>query len=172
MFHYDCLTIADEEALCVIHEPSMKLAWLGFLTAEMDEAFVLSEAARDLKEAAINKDKKGLVQAFVNKLLAKQGSYDLNDFYIAKGTDFQRQAWQALCELEEGDRVSYGQIAKKIERDRAVRAVGAAIGANMISYFIPCHRVVGANQNVTGYRWGLEVKTRLLEKENQREKAA
>lgn len=82
-----------------------------------------------------------------------------------KGTPFQEEIWQALREIPYGQTVSYSDIAARIQRPAAVRAVGAAIGANPVMISVPCHRVVGKNGAMTGYRGGLELKTFLLELE-------
>lgn len=82
-----------------------------------------------------------------------------------KGTPFQEEIWQALQEIPYGQTVSYSDIAVRIQRPAAVRAVGAAIGANPVMISVPCHRVVGKNGAMTGYRGGLELKIFLLELE-------
>ena len=88
-----------------------------------------------------------------------------------KGTEFQRQVWQALSKIPFNQTVSYSDIAKAIARPKAVRAVGAANGANPIPIIIPCHRVIGKNGNLTGYAYGLALKQTLLDieaKQNMR----
>ncbi|WP_448211327.1 methylated-DNA--[protein]-cysteine S-methyltransferase [Colwellia sp. MEBiC06753] len=79
-----------------------------------------------------------------------------------KGTPFQQKVWQALTEIPFGETVSYGWLAKKINNEKAVRAVGTANGANPIALIIPCHRVIGANKKLTGYAGGLALKAKLL----------
>jgi len=79
-----------------------------------------------------------------------------------QGTEFQKQVWQALLELKHGESCSYSDIAQKINRPKAVRAVGAANGANRIAIIIPCHRVIGKNGKLTGYAYGIEMKRQLL----------
>lgn len=83
------------------------------------------------------------------------------------GTQFQLAVWNALCEIPYGQTKSYSDIAKDINKPAAVRAVGAAIGANPVLITVPCHRVVGKNGSLTGYRGGLEMKTLLLDLERQ-----
>jgi methylated-DNA-[protein]-cysteine S-methyltransferase len=78
------------------------------------------------------------------------------------GTDFQRAAWKALAKVPYGNTLSYAELARRMERPSAVRAVGAANGANPIPIILPCHRIVGADGTLTGYGGGLEVKRRLL----------
>ena len=83
------------------------------------------------------------------------------------GTVFQRQVWQALLTIPFGETRSYGQIARQIGKPAAVRAVGAANGANPIAVFLPCHRVIGADGSLTGYGGGLELKRALLSLESR-----
>jgi methylated-DNA-[protein]-cysteine S-methyltransferase len=83
------------------------------------------------------------------------------------GTAFQRSVWAALCTIEAGATRSYGAIAQQIGRAAAIRAVGAANGANPIGIVVPCHRVIGADGTLTGFGGGLERKQWLLEHEAQ-----
>jgi methylated-DNA-[protein]-cysteine S-methyltransferase len=78
------------------------------------------------------------------------------------GTEFQNRVWQALLLIPFGETRSYGEIAKKLGRPTASRAVGAANGKNPISIIAPCHRVIGASGKLTGFAGGLENKARLL----------
>lgn len=79
-----------------------------------------------------------------------------------RGTDFQRTVWQALLEIPYGETVSYRELAVRIGKPAAVRAVGAANGANPIGLIVPCHRVIGADGSLTGYGGGLPLKRTLL----------
>jgi methylated-DNA-[protein]-cysteine S-methyltransferase len=81
---------------------------------------------------------------------------------LARGTDFQLLVWGALREIPAGSTLSYGELAAKIGRPAAVRAVGAANGANPIPVVVPCHRVIGADASLTGFGGGLERKRWLL----------
>ena len=81
------------------------------------------------------------------------------------GTEFQRSVWQALTRIPVGETRSYGELAAAIGRPKAVRAVGAANGANPVSIVVPCHRVIGADGSLTGYGGGLPLKRKLLEHE-------
>jgi methylated-DNA-[protein]-cysteine S-methyltransferase len=82
-----------------------------------------------------------------------------------RGTGFQQRVWRALRTIPYGETRSYGQIARQIGAPEAVRAVGAANGANPIAIIIPCHRVIGANGSLTGFGGGLDRKRFLLELE-------
>lgn len=84
---------------------------------------------------------------------------------FASGTPFQKQVWTALRTIPLGTTISYRQLAERIGRPAAVRAVGTANGSNPISIVVPCHRVIGADNSLTGYGGGLERKAWLLQHE-------
>jgi O-6-methylguanine DNA methyltransferase len=85
-----------------------------------------------------------------------------------RGTEFQRAVWEALRAIPEGETRSYGAIARAIGRPRSSRAVGAACGANPIAILVPCHRALGSDGSLVNYRWGIERKRMLLERERAR----
>jgi len=78
------------------------------------------------------------------------------------GTPFRRQVWRALLEIPDGATRTYGEIAKGIEKPKAARATGTAIGANPVSWFIPCHRALSADGRLHNYHWGLARKRAML----------
>ena len=82
------------------------------------------------------------------------------------GTDFQQDTWRSLAQIPYGQTVSYGEQAERLGRPTAVRAVGAANGRNPLSIVLPCHRVVGANGDLTGFAAGLDTKRWLLAHES------
>lgn len=79
-----------------------------------------------------------------------------------EGTEFQRSVWNALCSIPYGGTAAYGEIAARIGNPNACRAVGGANNRNPIAIIVPCHRVVGANGELTGYAGGLSTKAFLL----------
>lgn len=81
------------------------------------------------------------------------------------GTEFQETVWNDLLRIPYGQTISYGEMARRIGKPKAVRAVANANGANAISIFAPCHRVIGSDHTLTGYGGGLETKRKLLELE-------
>ena len=83
-----------------------------------------------------------------------------------QGTEFQQRVWRELTEIPYGETWSYGQLAKRIGKPGASRAVGLANGRNPLSILVPCHRVIGANGSLTGYGGGLERKQWLLAHES------
>lgn len=85
-----------------------------------------------------------------------------------RGTAFQMKVWQFLLSVREGNVLSYGELARHIEKPKAVRAVASACAANRIGVLIPCHRVLRGDGSLGGYRWGLERKRTLLDAERAR----
>ena len=105
--------------------------------------------------------------------LLKEAVRQLTDYFMGvrkefslplnlQGTDFQLRTWSALMDIPYGETRSYKQIAEAIECPKGCRAVGLANNRNPIPIIIPCHRVIGANGDLTGYAGGLEIKKRLL----------
>lgn len=84
---------------------------------------------------------------------------------LTAGTEFQKSVWNSLMEIPYGQTITYGEMATRLGKPAAVRAVANANGANAISIIIPCHRVIGSNNTLTGYGGGLEAKKFLLELE-------
>ena len=82
-----------------------------------------------------------------------------------RGTPFQVAVWEELCRIPYGDTITYAELARRIGKPSAVRAVGAANGANPIAIIVPCHRVIGANGSLTGFGGGLPTKRALLDLE-------
>jgi AraC family transcriptional regulator, regulatory protein of adaptative response / methylated-DNA-[protein]-cysteine methyltransferase len=82
-----------------------------------------------------------------------------------RGTAFQQRVWRALQEIPVGETVSYAEIARRIGRPKAVRAVAGACAENNLAVAIPCHRVVRVDGSLSGYAWGVERKRALLDRE-------
>ena len=93
----------------------------------------------------------------------KRKRFDLPLLFV--GTNFQKRVWNELLKIPYGKTISYGEMASRIGMPRAVRAVANANGANAISIFVPCHRVIGSDGSLTGYGGGLAAKKKLLELE-------
>ena len=86
---------------------------------------------------------------------------------LSVGTVFQKRVWDALGDISYGHTASYASLARAIDNENAVRAVASAVGANALSLFIPCHRIIGSNGTLTGYAGGLAAKKMLLDLEAQ-----
>ena len=84
------------------------------------------------------------------------------------GTSFQESVWRQLIRIRRGQTLTYAQVAQRIKRPRAVRAVGSAVGANPLCVLIPCHRILASGGGLGGYAYGLRIKTALLKLEGVR----
>lgn len=82
-----------------------------------------------------------------------------------RGTPFQKKVWQALLKTQSGETLTYAELAERIGKPRAVRAVATACGSNQIALLIPCHRIIRKDGKPSGYRWGLHRKEALLGQE-------
>ena len=91
--------------------------------------------------------------------------FDLPLDLQASGTPFQQSVWAALQAIPRGGTCSYAELARRLGRPQAARAIGAAVGRNPVSIVVPCHRVLGTGGALTGYAGGLERKTALLQLE-------
>ncbi len=123
-------------------------------------------AARWEPGAARSSDHAGLRQ--LEEQLTAYFDGTLREFTVPldlRGTPFQLRVWSALQEVAYGELRTYGQIAASLGAIRAVRAVGAANGANPVPIIVPCHRIIGSNGRLVGYGGGLDMKRRLLELE-------
>jgi methylated-DNA-[protein]-cysteine S-methyltransferase len=139
----DLLLAGDEDALYLIGFPE------GSMRREPEDDWIFSEKpfadAREQLTAYFAGDRK---------------SFDLN--LKPGGTEFQMQVLEELQKIPYGTTLSYGDIAKRIGRPKAVRAVGAANGRNPIPIIIPCHRVIGSSGDMTGFGGGIPTKEALL----------
>lgn len=167
----DCselISAAPMAASCTLESPVGTL-WLGASANGLmclkaaplrDELACPSASAASRAEGHLNAACTQLTEFFAGK----RHQFDLA--LAPKGTEFQRAVWQALLALPFGETASYSEIALQINRPKAVRAVGAANGANPVAIIIPCHRVIGKGGTLTGYAWGLEMKASLLRLES------
>jgi len=131
-----------------------------------------AELEKDLREefphAQIKRDDSALreqVQKILNHLDNNEPRLDLP--LDIRATAFQRQVWDKLRAIPYGQTVSYGDVAKALGNPGAVRAVGRACATNPVALVIPCHRVVREDQSLGGYRWGLDRKKKLLDREKR-----
>lgn len=121
-------------------------------------------------EAAFGPREPGALPAVVEQLgeyfAGERTAFDLP--LKLDGTPFQRAVWAALREIPYGETTTYGELARRLGRPAASRAVGMANGRNPVGVIVPCHRVVGAAGDLTGYGGGLDRKRRLLDLERAR----
>jgi AraC family transcriptional regulator of adaptative response/methylated-DNA-[protein]-cysteine methyltransferase len=138
------------------------------LFADSDEDAERELHARFAK-ATLQRDDRGLGEAvrFVLAEMTESPAAASLPFDV-RATSFQHRVWEALRDIPRGETRSYGQIAQAIGAPKAVRAVGAACGANPLAVVVPCHRAVASDGKLTGYRWGVERKRRLLDMERSK----
>lgn len=114
-----------------------------------------------VREGAIAEVECAAEQQLAEYFAGQRREFDLP--WTLHGTVFQRAVWQVIATIPWSETLSYGEVARRIGRPKAVRAVGAACGRNPLSIVIPCHRVVGSDGSLTGYGGGLARKVWLLE---------
>jgi methylated-DNA-[protein]-cysteine S-methyltransferase len=148
---------------CTLHTPIGTLQLLAADGALRRIAFAGEHAADtgDGERALLTEARGQLAAYFAAELTV----FDLP--LAPQGTPFQKSVWAALARVPWGETCSYAELARAIDRPRAVRAVGAANGANPLPIILPCHRVIGADGSLTGYAGGLEMKRWLLAMESR-----
>jgi AraC family transcriptional regulator, regulatory protein of adaptative response / methylated-DNA-[protein]-cysteine methyltransferase len=137
-----------------------------FVALGDDEATLTAELERDFPKARLHRDDEGLgemLDTVVAHLDGREPNIRLP--LDVQATAFQRQVWQALSDIPYGETRSYGELAQAIGKPGAPRAVGRACGSNPVALLVPCHRAIGADGRLTGYRWGVDRKQALLERE-------
>lgn len=103
----------------------------------------------------------------INEYLdGKRKEFSIYDLCKAEGTNFQQKVWQELLNIPYGQTKTYKDIAKNIGNEKAVRAVATAIGKNPLMVIIPCHRVIGSDGKMHGYAYGINLKKKLLDLED------
>ncbi len=139
------------------------ISWLGIHEAA---AYLEAELRSDFPAAGIEDD-----SAEAREYGAQVGASIADPTILLdlpldiRATPFQLAVWRELCAIPRGATRSYGEMARRIGRPEAPRAVGHANGSNPVAIIIPCHRVIGADGTLTGYRWGVGIKQRLLDAE-------
>ena len=152
----DLILGSYEDRLCLCnwviekHQGRVDKRLQNLLNADYKEgkSDIILEAARQLDEYFIR----------------ERTTFDIPILFT--GTDFQKKVWHKLLEIPYGQTLSYGEMAKRLDIPNAVRAVANANGANALSIFVPCHRVIGSNRSLTGNGGGLTAKKYLLELES------
>jgi methylated-DNA-[protein]-cysteine S-methyltransferase len=134
------------------------LQWLSF-TRGRQKAESFSQWTENRRDAVLREAERQLDAYFKGK----REQFDLP--LDPRGTPFQKKVWKKLVSIPYGKTVTYSELARRVGRPEAFRAVGAANGQNPISVIIPCHRVLGKNGDLTGYGGGLHTKQRLLDLE-------
>ncbi len=149
------LVARTNRGVCAIHLGDDDTALIAALRADFPRAIVVPD------ERALAANLRAVV-ALVERGSTTSGEALALDI---RGTAFQRQVWNALNAIPAGERWSYARVANTIGRPRAARAVAAACADNRLAVAIPCHRVVGSDGDLRGYRWGITRKAELLRRE-------
>ena len=145
---------------CLLGITERGICWLSFGSK------VLAKELKPLKDnwpSAVMKPDQETTEKWVKRIFPGNGRLPESRIpVLAVGSDFQLQVWRALLGIPVGAAVSYGELAAKIGRPQAVRALGTAVGQNAVAYLIPCHRVIRAGGHFGQYRWGAPRKAMIL----------
>tara|TARA_B100000029_G_scaffold507196_1_gene591339 strand:+ start:692 stop:1249 length:558 start_codon:yes stop_codon:yes gene_type:complete len=149
---------------CLLGVSNHKLCWLSF--TERNDEDSLNSLRAQWPNATLSSETIH-TQQFAN-LMTHDAATQTNGLLVLQlyGTAFQLQVWRQLAGIPNGMFTTYGQVAKRLGKPQAARAVGNAIGVNPIAYFIPCHRVIRDTGEIGGYRWSTEIKRALLAREH------
>lgn len=143
---------------CIIARSEQGICGLEFV--EGSRADTLHRLEKDHPGATLTQGDRQLID--VAESIFEPNMPIRTDLHLS-GTDFQIAVWQRLYQIPRGATVSYQAVAEAIARPRAVRAVANAVASNRLAYLVPCHRVVRSNGALGGYRWGVALKSALLD---------
>ena len=148
-----CLIAVTDRGICALR-----------FTDEDNVENAVAELERDWRRATLVRDDSG-TSASVRTIFDRAGDATGPLPLLLRGTNFQLKVWEALLRVPETCLISYGDLAERIGMPSATRAVASAVGANPIAFVIPCHRVLRSSGALGGYRWGLDRKVVMLERE-------
>ena len=143
---------------------------LGTLTLEANDRGLSSVRFPDRAGPHETRSRDNSILAQAKRELSAYFGGELKQFSVPldwQGTDFQQSVWQALTHIPYGETTSYADIARAIGRPSSARPTGGAVGANPLPIIVPCHRVIGSDQTLTGFTGGLNIKIALLELEGR-----
>jgi len=126
-----------------------------------DEQLAFSELEKRFPKAGFIQQTDGIQQNALQVFTAERSKINPIKLHL-KGTDFQLKVWEALLKIPMGNLTTYGTIAALIQKPKAARTVGTAIGSNPVAFLIPCHRVIQSSGVIGGYMWGTARKTALI----------
>lgn len=143
---------------------------LCFVEVAQDDLSLIEELKREFPAARISDAPSSSLEGWADAARkAADGLPSTQKLPVdVRGTAFQWRVWHALTKIPRGETWSYAQLASSLDEPRSVRAVARACATNPLALVVPCHRVVGAKGELRGYRWGLEVKRQLIERERER----
>ncbi|MEO7360627.1 MAG: methylated-DNA--[protein]-cysteine S-methyltransferase [Gemmatimonadaceae bacterium] len=154
------LMAATSRGVCFVHLGDNEVALVNELVTEYPNAILRRSTAQQ------SPDLDGWIDA-LNRHIS-DGQPRPNIPLDLRGTAFQLRVWRFLLSIKDGDVVSYSEAAAGIEQRRAVRAAASACGANNVAILVPCHRVLRGDGTLGGYRWGVDRKRALLDRERAR----
>lgn len=155
---------------CLIAVTGRGVCCLEFI--DSDQPGAVAKLVSTWPNAAILQNQEKTASAVAQIFTLPKNSKQKPISLFIKGTNFQLKVWQALLKIPEGSVTTYGYLAEKIGQPQASRAVGSAVGKNPIGYLIPCHRVLRADGQTGGYRWGCERKLMILGRELDRSRVS
>ena len=170
-------TARAKSSLATSQDSHVRYTWFEspvgpLLLAGSDAGLKLVSFAEGRRARAVSPDWRedpltftGVIDQLHSYFAGKLTAFDLA--LILEGTEFQKKVWMALQTIPYGETISYKELAERIGNPSAVRAVGAANGANPIPIIIPCHRVIGNDGSLTGFGGGLPLKKKLLQLESR-----
>jgi AraC family transcriptional regulator of adaptative response/methylated-DNA-[protein]-cysteine methyltransferase len=131
---------------------------------------MVADLQQRFPKATLEEDSSGLkkdMQALLTYVDHPLGTLQLQRPLAAHGSDFQKTVWAELSKIPAGQTITYTELAKRIGNPAAVRAVAGACAANPLAMVVPCHRVLRSDGGISGYRWGVERKIKLIELERE-----
>ncbi len=149
----------------IIAQTDIGICWIGFMVdncAKGDGLSLLYKRFSNVEFMRSDTVGKSLGETVINAWRADM-PFGVN--LDLRGTDFQKQVWKSLLNIDKGSTSSYAEIAEDIGRPKSHRAVGTAIGQNPVSLIVPCHRVIQKNGVIGNYLWGKEIKRQILKEE-------
>ncbi len=152
----------------VVAQSDKGVCWLGFMVSKEEGAYKgdgFTRMTEFFPTSTLMRDD-AQTEDVVAKIMQAWDQDTLNDIQLdLRGTEFQREVWEALLHIPRGQVISYGDVANDIGRPKASRAVGSAVGQNPVSLVVPCHRVVQRGGGLGNYGWGVDLKKTILKKE-------
>ena len=149
--------VGDSEfGLCFIAWTGQGVCFLGFGNEQITPNIIAE--MKNLWQKSSFQEESAQAKKLITAIFKEENQPDL----IVAGTDFQIKVWKALLKIKSGTTMSYESFAKQVGGINYTRAAASAIAKNNISYLIPCHRVIHKSGNINKYRWGSEIKTKLL----------
>lgn len=148
----------------VIAKTNRGVCWLGFMVQGY-KGDGLSRMKAHFKDADFTQDNAQIAALGDEIMKAWEQGAERKILVDLQGTEFQKSVWNALYEITKGQRESYGAVAARIGKPKAVRAVGTAVGENPVSLIVPCHRVVRSDGGLGNYGWGVGLKEKILSAE-------